>query len=484
MLLRDLLKDIDVVKGIQGTLDIDIESVRYDSRQAASGSLFFCIKGFTVDGHDYAAEAVKNGARAVVLERDIDLPRGVTKVFTEDTRLAMGLISKAFYGHPSDSIKLIGVTGTNGKTTTTFMIKSILEQWGFKVGLVGTISNIIGGKRISSNRTTPESMDLHRIFREMRDDGADVVVMEVSSHSLELNRVAGCYFETGIFTNITQDHLDFHGTFENYRNAKAKLFDMSRVAVINVDDESGRIILSQVSIPSITYGIKSAADVYARDLEITARGVAFNLHLKDQKVPVSLSIPGIFSVYNALSAAAACFSMGIDPGKIKSGLEAVRGVPGRFELLDTGKDYYVILDYAHTPDGLENILNTARGITEGRLITLFGCGGDRDAGKRPIMGEVAGRYSDFCIITSDNPRTEDPMAIIDQIIPGIKKTACPYVVIEDRREAIKYALENGRKGDVIILAGKGHETYQLKKWKTYPFDERGIVAELLRKEKV
>ncbi len=483
MILREMLKDIEVLH-VEGSLDIHISDIHYDSRQVTPGSLFFCIEGFRADGHNFAAEAAEKGAAAVLLRKDVSLPRGITKVFVEAPRKAMGCVSAAFYGNPTENMILFGVTGTNGKTTTTYMIKSILEQAGKKTGLIGTITNMIGSRLIPTERTTPESVDLQRLFWEMLQEGTDAAVMEVSSHSLELERVTGCNYEVGIFTNLTQDHLDFHGTLEKYRAAKAKLFEHSRLAVINVDDESGRIILDGLECCAFTYGIYRPADIFARDIEIAAEGVTFNLHILGAKIAIKLGIPGIFSVYNALAAAASCYAAGISLKDIQAGLESIQGVPGRFELLNTGTKYSVILDYAHTPDGLENILKTARDLTNGRLVTLFGCGGDRDAAKRPLMGEVAGRYSDFCIVTSDNPRNEEPMEIIKAILPGLKKTRCPYQVIEDRRQAIEFALKNARDNDVIILAGKGHETYQLIKGQAYHFDEKEIVADILGRENV
>jgi len=484
MLLNELLNAIQYLR-VEGTTDKQIEAIYYDSRKVTPGSLFFCIEGFRFDGHEFAVEAVAKGACAVVLHRDVMLPQHVTKIFVEDTRLAMALISRTFYGCPAQNIPIVGVTGTNGKTTVTYLIKAILEEAGKKVGLIGTISNMIGQKMLPAERTTPESMDLQKLFKEMQDDGVDSIVMEVSSHSLSLKRVAGFEFEVGVFTNFTQDHLDFHNTIDDYREAKAKLFSQSRQAVINIDDETGRIFAGRVQGTLWTYGISGPARIFARDLEVTSKGVSFQLFLPDESRMINLNIPGIFSVYNALAAAGACHALGIPVQCIKAGLEKVKGVPGRFELLNTGTDYSVIIDYAHTPDGLENVLKTARDFTKGRVITVFGCGGDRDPIKRPVMGEIAGRYSDFCIITSDNPRNEEPMSIIQQILPGLDKTACPYVVIEDRREAIGYALKQGRAGDVIILAGKGHETYQiLKNNRVIHFDEREVVAELLGKEKV
>lgn len=483
MKLREMLKGIKVLR-TEGSLDIHISDIHYDSRQVTPGSLFFCIEGYRADGHDFAAAAVEKGATAILLRKDVVLPAGITKIFVEAPRRVMGPVSATFYGNPTENLILFGVTGTNGKTTTTYMIKSILEEAGKKTGLIGTITNMIGSRMIPTERTTPESADLQKLLAAMQKEDVDAAVMEVSSHSLELERVNGCIYEVGIFTNLTQDHLDFHGTLEKYRAAKAKLFEHSRLAVINVDDESGRIILDGLKCQAFTYGIYKPADIFARDIEITEKGVVFNLHILGAKISVNLGIPGIFSVYNALAAAASCYAAGISLGDIQAGLDNIGGVPGRFELLNTGTPYSVILDYAHTPDGLENILKTARDLTNGRLVTLFGCGGDRDAAKRPFMGEVAGKYSDFCIVTSDNPRSEEPGDIINDILPGMKKTGCPYEVIENRRAAIEFALTNARENDVIILAGKGHETYQLIKGRTIHFDEKEIVAEILGREKV
>ena len=482
MKLKDLLKGIGYIK-IVGTGDIEIGDMYYDSRRVTADSLFFCIKGLTVDGHNYAAQAVERGAKALVLERDVNTTEDITKVFVRDSKVAMANIAKNYYKDPTQGITFIGVTGTNGKTTITHLVKAVLEEIGQRVGLIGTITNMIGDRKIPSAHTTPESLDLQRLLREMADENADSIVMEVSSHSLSLGRVEGCQYDIGAFTNLSRDHLDFHPTMEEYRDAKAKLFAQSKMAVINVDDESGRWIKDRFEGRVMTYGICKEADIYARDLEITDKGVTFNLHSPEGEIPINLAIPGIFSIYNALAAAGICLDMGISLEAIAQGLQRVKGIDGRFELLDTGTDYSVILDYAHTPDGLENILETARGFVKGRVLTLFGCGGDRDFTKRPMMGEVAGRFSDLCIITSDNPRSEEPMKIIKQIMPGVKKTGCPYKIIENRKEAIEYALSNAKKGDVVILAGKGHETYQILKNKTIHFDEKETVMEILGRER-
>jgi len=483
MRLKELLKGIDYIK-IEGVQDIGIEDMYYDSREVTPNSLFFCIKGLTVDGHDFAPQAVAKGAKVLVLERDVDVDGDITKVFVPNSKTAMAYMAKNFYRNPTKDINFIGVTGTNGKTTVTYLVKSILEKAGQKVGLIGTISNMIGDRKMPSKFTTPESLELQKLLREMADENVDSVVMEVSSHSLALGRVEGCEYDIGVFTNLSQDHLDFHANMEEYRDAKAKLFTQSKLAIINEDDKNGRWIKKRVPTKVFTYGIYKDADIYARELEITDRGVAFHLHTPSGSIPINLAIPGIFSIYNGLAAASICYNLGISLEIIAQGLQEVKGVDGRFELLDTGTDYSVILDYAHTPDGLENILTTAKEFAKGRIITLFGCGGDRDHGKRPIMGEIAGKYSDLCIITSDNPRSEDPMDIIKDIVPGIEKTGCDYTIIENRREAIEYALAQAQKDDIVILAGKGHETYQILKDKTIPFDEKQIVAEILGREYV
>ncbi|HQJ37826.1 MAG TPA: UDP-N-acetylmuramoyl-L-alanyl-D-glutamate--2,6-diaminopimelate ligase, partial [Bacillota bacterium] len=381
---------------------------------------------------------------------------------------------------------LIGITGTNGKTTTTYLIKSIMEANKQKIGLLGTISTQIGDKIYISSRTTPEALDLQCLFREMADSDVDYAVMEVSSHSLELGRVEGCNFKIGIFTNLTQDHLDFHKTIENYRNAKKKLFYMvNGTSIINIDDEHGRIIADELrnnGIKLITYGIDNKADIMAKNIDITSKGVGFTIVTPEYEAELNISIPGKFSVYNALAAASAAYAEGLDRDVIREGLGKVDNVPGRSEIIKTKTPYTVIVDYAHTPDGLQNILASVKEYAKGRIITLFGCGGDRDKEKRPIMGNIAGRMSDYCIITSDNPRTEEPMDIIRQIEAGIKSTGCDYICIENRRDAIKFALAMAKPDDIVLLAGKGHETYQVLKDRTIPFDERDIVEELLREE--
>ncbi|NLY42440.1 MAG: UDP-N-acetylmuramoyl-L-alanyl-D-glutamate--2,6-diaminopimelate ligase [Clostridiaceae bacterium] len=477
------LTNIVETEYIIGNIDAVIKGIAYDSRKVKPGDLFVCIKGFKADGHDYIEEAIQKGASAVMVEKEVgELP--VPRIKVTHSRKALALVSAAFYNHPSSEFKLIGVTGTNGKTTTTYLIKSILEAGGSKVGLIGTNQNMIGEKVLPAHHTTPESLELQRLFYDMAREKVEYVVMEVSSHSLELDRVEGCDFEVGIFTNITQDHLDFHGTMENYLKAKSKLFDRCKKGVVNIDDVNSDYILKNGKCDMMTFAIESIADVRAENLSISASGVKFDCITPHGNAFIELAIPGKFSVYNALGSIGACLSLGINLRQIQKGLKQAKGVPGRAQIVETGKDFAVIIDYAHTPDGLENILNTVRGLAKGRVVTLFGCGGDRDRTKRPVMGKIAGELSDFCIITSDNPRTEDPGVIIDHIEEGIKKTPCPYVRIENRYEAIRYAIRNAEKDDVIVLAGKGHETYQILKDKVIDFDEEKIVREILKEEEM
>jgi UDP-N-acetylmuramyl-tripeptide synthetase len=478
--ISELTANLDVIKLIGE--DRDIEHLAYNTSNLTDNSLFFCIEGLKTDGHIFAQKAVDNGARAVVISKDVDIKGDVTKIFVKDTRKAMSVISSNYYGIPSNRIDMIGITGTNGKTTSTFMMKSILNEYGKSVGLMGTIYNIFGEEIEEAKRTTPESMDLQGMLYRMSEKRVEACVMEVSSHSLDLDRVFGIKFKVGIFTNLTQDHLDFHSTMENYFNAKLKLFDNCDIAVVNIDDQYGSAIPNRVKSRIITYGINKPADVSADKIEITGEGTSFDLHSMGESIPLKLHLPGKFNVYNALGCAAAALALGIPVNLIKKGLESLEKVPGRSEKINAKKGFTVVIDYAHTPDGIINILNTAREYTRGRLITLFGCGGDRDKTKRPLMGKAAGELSDFCIVSSDNPRTEDPEAIIKDILPGINETGCSYVIIEDRKQAIGYALRDGKPGDVIVIAGKGQETYQILKDRTIHFDEREIVIELLKED--
>ena len=480
MLLENLVTGIHGVLETSGDLQTDIAQLLSDSREKTENGLFFCIPGLRRDAHDFAPQAVANGCTALVVERFLELP--VPQIRVASVRSAMAYMAGAFYGHPASQLRMIGVSGTKGKTTTSFLLKGVMEKAGFKTGLIGTTGNMIGDKRIKSNLTTPDPIDLHRCLRQMADEGVEVVVMEVSAHAVDMHRLDGITYEAACYTNLSQDHLDYFGTMERYFETKKDFFMHGAVlnAALNEDDETSDDIIRDIPVPHITYGISSEADVFARDIEISEDGVSFSILLRGvEDMQVNLQLTGMFNVYNALAAASLAMIMGVRSDDIKAGLESVRNVPGRVEMLDTGTPYKVILDYSHSPDALENILTTVRTFTRNRLIVLFGCGGDRDQGKRPIMGEIAGRLADYSILTSDNPRTEDPIAILEAVENGCKAVGGSYTVIENRREAIRYALEMGRDGDVIILAGKGHETYQEIMGVKRPFDEKVVVAELL-----
>ena len=459
--------------------DVDIQKIEYDSRSVKAGDLFVCIVGAMADGHRFAPDAAAKGAVALLVERELDID--IPQIIVPDTRKAMAQAAACFYGYPSRKMKMVGITGTNGKTTGTYMLKGIAEAAGKKVGLFGTITNLIGETVVPSRHTTPESVDLQAVLARMAEEKVDVCFMEVSSHALIQSRAYGIAFDVGIFTNLTQDHLDYHKTLENYRDAKRLLFDQCKAAVVNVDDAQGGSMVQGKDYPVLRVGIRENADVSAKDIDITTDGVRFDLVLPDaQYVHVSLKIPGLFSVYNAMTSAAAAYMLGYETQHIKEGLEALDHVSGRLEKLNTGKQSFnVLLDYAHTPDALENVLKTIRGFAKARVITLFGCGGGRDVAKRPMMGEVAGRYSDLCIITSDNPRDEEPVQIISMIEEGMKKSGCDYVTIENREKAIRFALEQAQKDDIVLLAGKGHETYQETKGVRRPFNEKEIVGQLI-----
>ncbi len=480
MQLRVLTENMPYLAETRGDLGTEISSLCSNSREKVEGGLFFCIPGARFDAHDFAPQAVENGNIALVVDHFVDVD--VPQVKVVNVRAAMSRMAAAFYGDPAKEMRLVGVTGTKGKTTTTYMIKSILEQAGLKVGLVGTTGNMIGQKRIASNYTTPDPIDLQRDLRQMADEGVQAVVMEVSAHAIDMYRLDGLSFEVGAYTNLSQDHLDYFHTMENYLDCKKRFFTsgMVRNAALNVDEETAAYIRRDLSIPHLTFGIAEAADLFARDIEITENGVSFELRLQGMHtMPIRLHMTGMFNVYNAIAAASCAMVLGISAEDIQAGLEKIENVPGRIEMLPTGTPYKVILDYAHAPDALDNILRTCRTFTRGRLIALFGCGGDRDKGKRAIMGRIGGELADLCILTSDNPRNEEPMDILAQIEEGIRETEAPYTIIENRREAIRHALQIGRDGDVIVLCGKGHETYQETRGVKRPFDEKVVVAELL-----
>lgn len=466
---------------IIGNAETEIANICIDSRKVQAGDLFVCTPGTVMDAHAFAPQAVEHGAVALMVDHVLDL--NVPQVVVPDVRKALSYIAAQFNGNPARKMHLIGITGTKGKTTTSFLIKSILEEAGHKVGLIGTVCCMIGDETIPAKLTTPDPLVTQNQLRMMADAGVDYVVMEVSAHALRLNRLAGMRFEVDAFSNFSQDHLDFFSSMDDYFDCKMTFFDHAYTdrIVYNADDERVAEGFEALGRPALRIGIRASSDFYANDIEVGERGCSFLMSWhKHFRVAVALKLSGIFNVYNALMAAAICASVGVDCDTIRRGLEDVRAVPGRIELLDTGTPYRVILDYAHSPDSLENILKAVRQTTKGRMIALFGCGGNRDAGKRPIMGEIGGELADYCILTSDNPRNEDPNEILKAIEEGIRGTECPYVVIENRREAIRYALKSAQPSDVIVLAGKGHETYQEICGVRYPFDEKIVVAELLR----
>ncbi len=490
MKLKEILLGIEGIKA-KGNLDIEIKGIEKNSKEVKEGYIFVAIKGFTVDGHEYIENAIENGATVIIVQegydvKKINITEDVTILMVKDTREALAICSANFYGNPSEKFKLIGVTGTKGKTTTTFMIKEILEKSGKKVGLIGTIATYINGKKIKdSDRTTPESLELQQIFKRMADEGVEVVVMEVSSQSLKLHRVDKCNFDIVLFTNFSEDHISEkeHPDMKDYFNSKLKLFEMSKTGIVNVDDLYGAKIPNLFPESNIvTYAIDNFANVLAKDITITNSYVDFKVKITDKNERVKTEIPGRFSVYNSLAAICVAQKFGINAETIKEALQTVR-VPGRSELVDNKKELTIMIDYAHSPESLQNILQATKSYTRGRVISVFGCGGDRDSGKRPIMGEISGRIADYTIITSDNPRTEDPKVIVEQIENGIKKTKGKYEVVVDRVEAIKHAIKMANKKDIIILAGKGHEPYQEINGEKYPFDERIIVRDIIEKIK-
>lgn len=473
MKLSEILKGIDVLNKYS---DAEVIDVTQDSRLVKAGSLYVCVKGNTFDGHSVAEEMLENGAAAVVVERDLGLDK---QVIVSDTRSIFSSVCANFFGNPAKNLKLIGLTGTNGKTTTTFLIKQILELTGKMVGLIGTVQNMVGDEIYPAKYTTPDPYELQSLFKKMVDAGCEYCVMEVSSQALAQGRVNGLQFHIGAFTNLTQDHLDYHKTWENYFNSKRILFKNSDIAITNADDKYGLEIVKDLPCKTVTYAVNTNnADYCAKNVKFKSDGVEYEI-VSDFIGRVSCPIPGRFSVYNSLCAAAVALSLGIDYKSVLTAISKSNGVKGRIEVVPTNTDYTVIIDYAHSPDGLENIITSLREIAKNRVVTLFGCGGDRDRTKRPKMGKIAAELSDFCVVTSDNPRTENPSAIIEDILEGMKGVSTPYVVVENRKDAIRWAMENAQPDDIILLAGKGHETYQILPTGTIHFDEREAVAEIL-----
>lgn len=467
--------------------DVEIRDIVYDSRRVTPGSLFVAIPGFSVDGHAFAAEAERRQAAALLVERPCDVR--VPQVIVKDTREAMGIASAAFFGEPSRSLRVIGVTGTNGKTTTTYLVKSILEAAGLRVGLIGTIQNMIAETPLETQRTTPESVDLQRLFRTMRDQGVEYAVLEVSSHALALKRTVGTEFDVGVFTNLTQDHMDFHIDLDAYLAAKSLLFSgmspkgtkRGKVAVINSDDPHAATVMQRSAAPVMTYGLGESAMCRARRVRVSEAGVRYSVDSALGNFSLSLGLAGRFNVYNSLAAATVGLLEGVEASDVQRGLEGVAGVPGRFEAVRCGQDFLVIVDYAHTPDSLENALETARSLTGvRRIITVMGAGGDRDRTKRPKMGEAAGRLSDFVIVTSDNSRSEEPYRICQDVEAGLAPTGVPYELLVDRSEAITRAVAVAESGDLVLIAGKGHETYQEFASKTVHFDDREVARVALK----
>ena len=497
MKLRDLLKDLPLLN-VQGNLDLEIDSVVQDSREAKPGSFFIAVKGAEIDGHNYIKDAVSRGALAVMVNEEAQARAStelrevtglrdgaVCLVTVADTRQLLFSIGNTFYQEPASHLKLIGVVGTNGKTTSTFLIKSILETAGKNTGLLGTICNILGEKVRSTKNTTPGTLALQELFAQMVRENLEYVVMEVSSHAIAQERIGGLDFAGGVFTNITQDHLDYHHTFSEYFRVKSSFFQRlskKAFAVINLDDPHSAEIIKKTVAPVLTYGLSTRAQIRAEQITRSMKHTEFTLVIPNGRLELRLNLIGDFNIYNALAATGCALALGIDPETIKNGLEKVPYIPGRFQIIPESEDFTVVIDYAHTPDGLENLLRTARSLTKKRLITVFGCGGDRDRGKRPIMGRISARYSDFSVITTDNPRTEDPAAIAAEIDEGfidsdqVKK----YKIVLDRKTAIEEAIFMAEPGDMLVIAGKGHENYQVFAGETVYFDDREVASAALK----
>jgi UDP-N-acetylmuramoyl-L-alanyl-D-glutamate--2,6-diaminopimelate ligase len=484
MQLRELIEGLPKYQ-TKGDIDLEIAGIAYDSRNVGPGDLFVCIKGFVENGHDYIRQALVRGAVAVVVEEGYTASYQVPCVTVPNTRQALAHLAKKFYGHPSSQLKLIGITGTNGKTTTSYLIKSILRAAGYEVGLVGTISYAVGHKVQTAPRTTPESLDLQRLLREMVDAGMDYAVLEVSSHSLELERVAGCEFACAVFTNISQDHLDFHPSLEHYVAAKQKLFKQlgkEACAVINMDDAWAERMVEATAGRVLGYSVKHDAQVSVEEYKSSLEGISATLNTSQGRFALQSPLIGEYNLYNLLAAVGVALEQGVDQAVICKGIAGMKQVPGRFESIDCREGFGVVVDYAHTDDALMNLLTTASKLCTGRLITVFGCGGERDAGKRPKMGKIAADLSDFSIITSDNPRSEDPMQIINQVEQGMigaDKDYNDYLVCPDRFWAIHQAINMAKPGDLVVISGKGHEDYQVLADKTISFDDREVARQLL-----
>ena len=480
-----------IVKGsrIVGDKNIVIRGITHDSRKVEPGMLFVCIEGVHVDGHSFISQAAAKGAVAILTQREMEATEGLAVWQVPALDAAMELAAPYFYEYPARKMRMIGITGTNGKTTTSYMVRAMLRRAGYKVGLIGTIQIMIEDEVLPIHNTTPDVVELQSTLYEMEQRGMDYVVMEVSSHALAQNRIAGCEFDTAVFTNLTQDHLDYHKTLENYMLAKASLFDLvgaegakkGKTAVVNIDDAAGKVMLEHAKCRHITYAIHQPAGLHAVDINVLASGAAFAIEGDFGRMELKLRVTGIFNVYNVMAAVGAALAEQVEPECIRQTLQEFQSVPGRFELVDGGQDFSVIVDYAHTPDGLENILHTARQIAKKRIITVFGCGGDRDRTKRPIMGRIAAELSDVILATSDNPRTEDPEFILSQVEEGVREKlgSKQHEKITDRRTAIFRAIELAAPEDIVVIAGKGHEDYQILKDKTIHFDDKEVAHEAI-----
>ena len=488
MILAELIKNLKY-KEFSGVKNLEINKIEYDSRLIQEGDLFVAIPGFQIDGHNFIPEAIKRGAVASVMERDGDYPLKA-KILVTDTRIALSHLANKFFDFPSSRMGLVGITGTNGKTSITYMIKSILEKKGHKVGLLGTIAYFLGDKKINATHTTPESLDLQRILSQMSQNKISWVVMEASSHSLALNRVEDIDFDVAVFTNLTREHLDFHKTMESYREAKGILFEnlsIQRVekkekkwAILNRDDPNWEFFYNKAKVPKLTYSLeKGEGDVYPKSFVYDLNGIRMDLKTPSEQIEVKLNLLGKSNIYNALASAAVCSAIGIDLAMIKSGLESLSPIPGRMEKIDCGQNFNIIIDYAHTPYAFERLLNDIREISKGKIFLVFGCGGDRDKGKRPLMGEIASRLADFSFITSDNPRTEDPQRIFEDILARVEDKR-KVKIVADRKEAIRKVLEEARKNDTVILAGKGHEDYQIIGDKKVHFSDKEEVLNFFK----
>jgi UDP-N-acetylmuramoyl-L-alanyl-D-glutamate--2,6-diaminopimelate ligase len=487
MRLQELLKNLHPLSPLSEA-NPEITSIENDNRKVQQGSLFICIKGYTVDGHDFAQSAVENGAAAILAERPlmVDVP----VVVVNDTKRAMAVLADAFYEHPTKQLHLIGITGTNGKTTTSHLIEKILSDAGKKTGLIGTMYTKIGNEILETKNTTPESLTLQKTFKRMADASVEAAVMEVSSHALDLGRVHGCDYNVAVFTNLTQDHLDYHHTMEEYKRAKSLLFSQlgntfdvknPKFAVLNADDPASETYKKSTAAHVVTYGIDQEADIKAIDIEMTASGTKFILQTFDKHFPMRIQLIGKFSIYNVLASVAAALVSGISIEQIIGSIENVNGVAGRVELVNAGQDFTVIVDYAHTPDSLENVLKTIQQFAKRKVFVVVGCGGDRDRTKRPLMAKIACQFATDPIFTSDNPRSEDPLAILKEMEEGVHGEN--YLVIPDRQKAIAFAVQNATNGDVILIAGKGHETYQIIGKQVHDFDDRLVAKEAIMGKK-